>query len=79
MDWDVNKIFEDHGGANDLCARLVAGGHDVNVRAVRQWHRRQNIPPVWLARILKMGEFNHDYMLTAWIAESSELQMEDIF
>lgn len=81
MRWNVDKIFEEFGGANDMCAALVADGHDINVRAVRQWKRRGNIPPDWIAALLALrgqdpcGWLQHPKPAAA----DASPEMEDIF
>jgi hypothetical protein len=53
--WNVAKIIDAHGGANDLHAKLKAEGYHLHLNAVRQWRRRDNIPERWLAAIFVMG------------------------
>lgn len=84
MKWNVPKIFEDMGGADDLHAKLKAAGYDVQVRAVRQWLRRDNIPSDWIARILCV--VGHNAALDAkvvplgWIGKAmTPTELEDIF
>ena len=74
MRWDVKKIIEDHGGAIGLASTLQSEGRNVSVKAVRQWLRRDNIPPNWMATILAINGHNPK----DWIAED-EPEVEDIF
>ena len=56
MNWNIEKIIADFGGVNDLHARLEAEGHDLSLRAVRQWKRRNAISAQWLLVLLNLRE-----------------------
>ena len=78
MDWNWNtsKIVEDFGGANDLHALLIKEGHDITVRAVRAWVRRDKIPPNWLAVLFVLKGYDH----YGWIDHAPDTrEVEDIF
>lgn len=79
MRWDTEKIFDDFGGPADMCSALVADGHEIDIRAVRQWRSRGRIPPDWIAALLALRGQNPCDWLSYPEPEEPEIKMEDIF
>jgi len=75
MDWNIDKILEDFGGVNDLHALLVKEGYDLTPRAIRQWKRRDKIPPNWLAVLFVLKGYDHH----GWLDAPDVPEIEDIF
>lgn len=52
---DVKAVISRFGGRSTLWRKLAAAGHKINVRALDQWVARENIPTVWIIRLLELA------------------------